>query len=127
MSKSIMRELREKQGLTQAELAEKIGLTPNGYAKIERNETTPQAENVKRIAQALGVSMETLMNHHQDEPKNIIIVSDNNMTDTVSIKNISCNADEYQAQIDLLKQIIAEKDKQIKMLENMVELLKNQS
>lgn len=122
-----MRELREKQGLTQAELAEKIGLTPNGYAKIERNETTPQAENVKRIAQALGVSMETLMNHHQDEPKNIIIVSDNNMTDTVSIKNISCNADEYQAQIDLLKQIIAEKDKQIKMLENMVELLKNQS
>lgn len=127
MSKNIMRELREQQGLTQAELAEKIGLTPNGYAKIERNETTPQAESIKRIAQALGVSMDTLMNGDK-ENKNIIILSDNKMTEhsvTIGIKNVNCNDDEYKNQIDLLKQIIEEKEKRIKNLEEIIELLKN--
>lgn len=123
-----MRELREKQGLTQAELAEKIGLTPNGYAKIERNETMPQAESIKKIAQVLGVSMEMLMNNNE-EVRNIVILSDNTTTEnsmTVGIKNISCNQEEYEIQIDLLKQIIDEKDKRIKNLEDLVELLKKQ-
>lgn len=121
-----MRELREKQGLTQAELAEKIGLTTNGYAKIERNETMPQAESIKKIAQVLGVNMEMLM-HDNEDIKNIVILSDNTTSEnsvTVGIKNVSCNGEE---QINLLKQIIDEKDKRIKHLEDLIELLKNKS
>lgn len=122
-----MRELREQQGLTQAELAEKTGLTPNGYAKIERNETEPQAESIKRIAQALGVSMEVLMTKQDEDTRNIIILSDNTTSEnsmTVGIKNVNCNVDEYKAQIELYKQLLEEKDKRIKNLEELVEILK---
>lgn len=130
MSKSIMRELRKEQGLTQAELAEQANLTPNGYAKIERNETEPQAESIKRIAQALGVSMELLMTEKDEDTKNIVIIGENtnNTVDehsVIGIKNVNCNADEYKEQIELYKQLIIEKDKRIAQLEEMVELLKN--
>lgn len=125
-----MRELREQQGLTQAELAEKTGLTPNGYAKIERNETEPQAESIKRIAQTLGVSMEMLMTKKEDDAKNIVIIGENtnNSIDEnaiIGIKNVNCNVDEYKAQIELYKQLLEEKDKRIKNLEELIELLKN--
>lgn len=124
-----MRELREQQGLTQAELAEKTGLTPNGYAKIERNETEPQAESIKRIAQALGVSMEVLMTKKEEDAKNIVIIGENtnNTVDdnaVIGIKNVNCNVDEYKAQIELYKQLLEEKDKRIKNLEELVEILK---
>lgn len=124
-----MRELREQQGLTQAELAEKTGLTPNGYAKIERNETEPQAESIKRIAQALGVSMEMLMTKKEEDAKNIVIIGENtnNTVDenaVIGIKNVNCNVDEYKAQIELYKQLLEEKDKRIKNLEELVEILK---
>lgn len=124
-----MRELREQQGLTQAELAEKTGLTPNGYAKIERNETEPQAESIKRIAQVLGVSMEMLMTKKEEEAKNIVIIGENtnNTVDenaVIGIKNVNCNVDEYKAQIELYKQLLEEKDKRIKNLEELVEILK---
>lgn len=125
-----MRELRKEQGLTQAELAEQANLTPNGYAKIERNETEPQAESIKRIAQALGVSMELLMTEKDEDTKNIVIIGENtnNTVDehsVIGIKNVNCNADEYKEQIELYKQLIIEKDKRIAQLEEMVELLKN--
>lgn len=127
-----MRELREQQGLTQAELAEKTGLTPNGYAKIERNETEPQAESIKRIAQALGVSMEMLMTKKEEDAKNIVIIGENtnNTVDenaVIGIKNVNCNVDEYKAQIELYKQLLEEKDKRIKNLEELVEILKTKS
>lgn len=127
-----MRELREQQGLTQAELAEKTGLTPNGYAKIERNETEPQAESIKRIAQALGVSMEVLMTKKEEDAKNIVIIGENtnNTVDdnaVIGIKNVNCNVDEYKAQIELYKQLLEEKDKRIKTLEELVEILKTKS
>lgn len=127
-----MRELREQQGLTQAELAEKTGLTPNGYAKIERNETEPQAESIKRIAQALGVSMEVLMTKKEEDAKNIVIIGENtnNTVDdnaVIGIKNVNCNVDEYKAQIELYKQLLEEKDKRIKNLEELVEILKTKS
>lgn len=127
-----MRELREQQGLTQAELAEKTGLTPNGYAKIERNETEPQAESIKRIAQVLGVSMEMLMTKKEEEAKNIVIIGENtnNTVDenaVIGIKNVNCNVDEYKAQIELYKQLLEEKDKRIKNLEELVEILKTKS
>ena len=46
----ILREAREKAGLTQAEVAQKAGIHFNYYARVERGEVTPRVDIVENIA-----------------------------------------------------------------------------
>lgn len=48
-------EARRRQGLAQAELAEKAGVSVSAIARMERAESSPQWETVKKLAEALGV------------------------------------------------------------------------
>src|SRR5712671_1753062 len=47
-------ELREKHGLTQAQLAELSGIDQADISRIERGSTSPTARTLQRIAEALG-------------------------------------------------------------------------
>jgi transcriptional regulator with XRE-family HTH domain len=51
----IFEEARRKQGLTQSEVAEKAGLHPNSYAKIERAESEPSTESLRKLIKALKI------------------------------------------------------------------------
>jgi len=46
-------ELRERQGLTQGELAERCGIDQGDISRIERGSTSPTARTLQRIAEAL--------------------------------------------------------------------------
>ena len=50
-----LKQAREKLGLTQVEVAEKAGINVNGYAKIERGETQPKLETVKKVMSVLKI------------------------------------------------------------------------
>ena len=50
-----LKALRVKRNLTQAELAEKAGINPNAYAKIERMERQATITTLEKIAKALEV------------------------------------------------------------------------
>ena len=52
-----IRAYRKKAGLSQRELGEKIGMSQQQLAQYESNIRTPKADNIKRIADALGVPM----------------------------------------------------------------------
>lgn len=51
-----VREAREKKGLTQAEVAQKAGLTSNYLAMIERAEANVSLEKLEKIGKVLGVT-----------------------------------------------------------------------
>jgi transcriptional regulator with XRE-family HTH domain len=53
----ILKEAREKAGLTQAEAAEKAGIHFNYYARVERGEVTPRVDIVENIAKALKIRL----------------------------------------------------------------------
>ena len=53
-------ELRNDQKLTQSELAEHSGLTPNYIGKIERGETQPTLDALLSIANALKSNLSNL-------------------------------------------------------------------
>lgn len=58
MSKGLgqqLKTLREKAGLTQAQVATKAGITVNYYARIERGEENPTWVKIEHIKKALGV------------------------------------------------------------------------
>ena len=53
-----IRALREAQGRTQAELAERIGVTRQTLIAIEQGKYSPSLESAFRIARALGTTLD---------------------------------------------------------------------
>jgi len=51
------REAREKQGLTQAQVAKKAQVSTNYYARVERADPNARGNVLDRIAKALGVTL----------------------------------------------------------------------
>lgn len=58
---SIIRELRLKKGLSQTELAEVCGVHQTAVSQWEKGRTTPDAESLRRLAEALGVSADQIL------------------------------------------------------------------
>jgi transcriptional regulator with XRE-family HTH domain len=61
--------VREREGLTQQELARAAGVAQSTIARFETGENTPNIETAKRIAQTLGVTLEELLSPPPDAPK----------------------------------------------------------
>lgn len=57
----ILKEARLKSGLTQVELAEKAGLFPNAYAKIERGVSKPAPASIKKLVKALNIEASKIL------------------------------------------------------------------
>ena len=54
-------ELRKQHGMTQAELAEKMGVTDKAVSKWERELSCPDINTLPKLADIFGVSVEELM------------------------------------------------------------------
>ncbi len=50
-------ELREKRGLSQRELAERLGTTQSAVARLEAGNVSPSLPTLDRVAEALGVEL----------------------------------------------------------------------
>ncbi len=66
-----IRQLREKRNMTQAELAEKIGVSSKTISKWETAKGLPDISLLQPLAQALGISVIELMNGEQICNKNV--------------------------------------------------------
>jgi transcriptional regulator with XRE-family HTH domain len=54
---ALIREARRRAGLTQAELAERLGTTQSAIARLERGGTEPSFERVVDAARACGLEL----------------------------------------------------------------------
>jgi len=68
---STIKQLREKQHLTQAELAEKIGVSSKTISKWETAKGLPDISLLQSLSQTLGISVIELMNGEHIINKNI--------------------------------------------------------
>ena len=55
-----IRELREEAGMTQVQLAMKLGCTPSAVYNWERGRSEPRASQVRMMARIFGVSMDDI-------------------------------------------------------------------
>lgn len=55
--------LRSVNGYSQEEVAEKIGVSRQTYAKWEKGETVPDVERCQKLAELYGVTMDSLVNY----------------------------------------------------------------
>ena len=56
-----IRDIREDKNLTQAMMAEKLGLSETGYAKVERGESRLDIDRIQKIANILEISIADLI------------------------------------------------------------------
>ena len=64
-TKEIILELRNKAGLSQDELAEKVYVTRQAVSRWENGETTPNTETLKLLSKLFDVSINTLLGSPQ--------------------------------------------------------------
>jgi transcriptional regulator with XRE-family HTH domain len=58
---SRLRKARLANGLTQADVAKKAGISENHYAQIERGEKNPSVTTFENIIDAIGVSSKEIL------------------------------------------------------------------
>ena len=60
-------QMRKLHGMTQEDLAEKIGVSRQAIAKWESGNSMPDLEKSKLLAEVLNVSLDELANHEPDD------------------------------------------------------------
>lgn len=63
----VARIARERLGLTQAQVAHKVGLAPGVYGRIERGDMMPSVPSLRRISVVLGISSDALLGVSPDQ------------------------------------------------------------
>lgn len=113
--------MRQCRDWTQEELAEKLGLAVNTYAKIERGETTIKLDKLKKIAQIMSVNIKELIDTNEKTVLNYAEHCDNN-------RNLQCHIvlTETQCAHELEKAqlLLNERDREIKSLNEQIIQLK---
>ena len=121
-----IRELREERHWTQEQMAEKLGLTRNGYAKIETGKSTPSLERLDEIASLFGVKLFELL---KLDSKSVVYQSGENYHGNNNYYN---NNEKLQEQIhqlhndiEKLRLIIAHKDELLNQKDEYIKILKH--
>ena len=68
----IIRKLREEKHWSQEEMASRVGMSKNGYAKMEHGESRPSLDRLEKITQVLGIEMTELFN---EDKKSVVLKS----------------------------------------------------
>jgi transcriptional regulator with XRE-family HTH domain len=64
-----LKEARDILGLSQAVLGEKVGVSQRSITAYETGSATPRGKTVRRLANALNVSLDYLLNDDINDPK----------------------------------------------------------
>ena len=82
-------EKRNELGLSQEQLAEKIGVSRSAVAKWESGKGTPDIENLKILSKEFGISIDVLLENNIEDKKTEIQTDDyNNYSETASYKRV---------------------------------------
>ncbi len=99
--------MRHVKGFSQEQMAEKLGLSLNGYANIERGETNPPLQRIEQIADVFEIDFMELMSFGE---KNVICLgneNNNNISNINSSNQLTHELEKAHLEIAYLKEIIA--------------------
>ena len=128
-----IRKIREAKDWSQEQMAEKLNMSLNGYAKIERGESKVYLDKLEQIAQVFDIDVIELM---QSDGKNICFQIESPLGSVyqgggetqmlIEIERLKLELSHAKEKEDLLKRLLEQKDNEIQILENVVGLLKGQ-
>ena len=125
-----IRTIRETRNWSQEDMAEKMNMSKNDYAKIERGETKLNLHKLEQIANIFNIDVLELI---KNDDKNVLFfMNDHNTNYYGSNENLTSEIDRLKLTIshkdELLKQrdlVIEQKDSEILALKEIISLLKS--
>lgn len=104
-----IRALREEKQWSQEEMAAKLDMSRNGYAKIELGKTKPNIDKLLKIAQLLDVEISDLF--QADEKNVLVFMNSENLHENIQqIGNYYRDSADFAAEQEKLLMIIQHKD-----------------
>ncbi len=120
-----IRLIRETKGLTQEQIAEKLGISPTAYGDIERGDNDPKLSKLQKIAEILEMPLSDLID---SSDKGTLNINFNKQGKHYNVYLGSSNA-ELKEQLlinELQKKELAMKDREIENLREIIALLKRE-
>ena len=114
-----IRIMQEMNQWTQEDIAEKLGMSTTGYAKIERGQTNVSVEKLKQIAQVFNINVAQLLD--DDERFVICSIGDNHS----NYNNYFSSNEKLSIENKNLKGLLAAKENEIEALKKVISLLEN--
>ena len=111
-----IRVMREINQWSQEEMAEKLAMSANGYAKIERGQSSLSIDKLKQIAQIFNIDMVDLL---INEDKTFFF----SIGDHTNSHNVN-QADKFQILLETKDELLKQKDGEIAALKEVIALLK---
>ena len=128
-----IRQLREQYQLSQENMADKLGMSVTGYAKIERGEVRSNLPRLEQISEVFDMDICELLSYGETEKvyfNNSVTEStnsnnSNNFLFAVGNDNLEKAIQQLQLIISHKDELLAQKDKIILGLEREIALLRN--
>lgn len=122
----LIKSYRMANGLTQQEMAEKMHMSKQTYARMEKGETEMTDTKVKAFAKVIGkTSQEVREMADKSQISSLFQDNENHAQDNGQISNLTINnyyGDvELNLRIQYLENLLVEKEKRIALLEKMLE------
>lgn len=115
-----IRFLRESKSLTQDEMADRLGMSTNGYAKIERGETRLTIPKLEQIVEVFDTDILELVSLGENK---VVYIQD---SDNHSINIINPTSQDLASEIIQLKQTISHQQEMLSAKNELIALQKSQ-
>ncbi len=122
-----IRKVRESKAWSQEQMAEKLNMSLNGYAKIERGETKLYLDKLEQIAQVFDIDVVELM---QFDGKNICFQIESPLSSVyqgggetqmlIEIERLKLELSHAREKEGLLNKLLEQKDTEIKILKDLL-------
>lgn len=116
-----IRFLRESKSLTQDEMAERLGMSTNGYAKIERGETRLTIPKLEQIVEVFDTDILELMSLGE---RNVVYFQESGNNHSLNI--INPTSQDLATEIIQLKQTISHQQEMLDAKNELISLQKSQ-
>lgn len=113
--------MREMNQWTQEEVAEKLGMSTTGYAKIERGQTNVSVEKLKQIAQIFNVNVAQLL----DDNERFVLFT--NVDNYSNYSNYFGANEKLAIENEKLKELLSAKENEIEALKKVIALLEKKA
>ncbi len=125
-----IRRIRESKEWSQEQMAEKLNMSLNGYAKIERGETKLYLDKLEQIAQILDIDVVELI---QSGEKNICFQIESPLGSVyqgvgessllIEIERLKLALSHANEKENLLNKLLEQKDSEIKALKDLLKMI----
>lgn len=126
-----IRKIREAKDWSQEQMAEKLNMSLNGYAKIERGESKIYLDKLEQIAQVFDIDVIELM---QSDGKNICFQIESPLGSvyqgvgetqlSIEIERLKLALSHANEKEELLKKLLEQKDSEIRTLKELIQASK---